>query len=223
MSERRRPFIAGDATVDTTPTAAPSFPLRRAVFLDRDGVLNQTIWNDREHIFDSPLRVAEVSLLPRVGEALRLLAQTGWLTVVISNQPVVAKQKTTSDELDRITETILSDVRRTGGRLDAVYYCLHHPNASLPELRAQCACRKPQPGLILQAARDLGIDTTASFMIGDRVTDARAGKAAGCRTILVTDVPSSSLPDKVDHSFRDLYHAVQWLCASASVPYALPR
>jgi D-glycero-D-manno-heptose 1,7-bisphosphate phosphatase len=209
-------FVAGDALPSTIAPAPQPALLRRAVFLDRDGVINKTIWNEREHLFDSPLRVEEVALLPRVADAIRLLIQEKWLVVVVSNQPVVAKQKTTPYELDRITRAIASDIERGGGRIDRFYYCLHHPNAAIDALRGPCACRKPQPGLIRQSARDLGIDIGSSFMVGDRVTDAEAGRAAGCTTILVAQDPGASRPSSVDQNSTDLYEAVQWILAQAA-------
>jgi D-glycero-D-manno-heptose 1,7-bisphosphate phosphatase len=148
---------------------------------------------------DSPLRAEHVRILPGVVEAIRQLNGAGLPVVVVSNQPVIAKGKTSAPELDRITRRIIAEVEAGGARIDAVYYCLHHPQAVVETLRTVCRCRKPAPGLLLMAADELGIDLALSVMVGDRTTDVEAGRRAGCRTILVGQPdaltrPTASLP-----------------------------
>ncbi len=159
--------------------------LRKAVFLDRDGVLNQVVCHPEFGLIDSPSNPDQFQLLPYVPEILRSIRALGFLLVVVSNQPGIAKGKFTVEILKAIDEKMHKELRQGGIALDAVYYCLHHPEATLPEYRLRCQCRKPRPGLLLQAARDLDIDLPGSYMVGDGLTDVQAGIAAGCRTILI--------------------------------------
>jgi D-glycero-D-manno-heptose 1,7-bisphosphate phosphatase len=177
--------------------------LKRAVFLDRDGVVNRTLWNPVEQIYDSPYRIEDFELLPKAAAAIRRLNEFGYLAVVVSNQPGIAKGKCNSDFLRSLTEIMHEQLAAESARLDAVYYCLHHPEAVVPEYRSVCGCRKPQAGLLLQAAQDLDIDIAASCMIGDQSRDIEAGQAAGCSTILISDRPSAGQP-----TASSLYEAV---------------
>jgi len=156
-----------------------------AVFLDRDGVVNELVYYEEHGIIDSPFTVAQFRLLPGVIEAVRQLRDAGYTVVLVSNQPGIAKGYMSGEAFDRIKEKMKEDLAKGGACLDGEYYCLHHPEAVVAELRANCECRKPEPGLLLQAARDLGIDLSTSWMIGDGLTDVSAGKKAGCQTILL--------------------------------------
>ncbi len=156
---------------------------------------------------DSPHHRGEYRVLDGVANAVRALNDLSLAVVVVSNQPGIAKGKSTSEELWEMTDYLRAELSRVGGVIDAVYYCLHHPQAVLPEYRVACDCRKPMPGLLHLAAQELGIDLTRSYMVGDQPTDILAGKAAGCATILVpahhglvdppaeTDYICSGLPD----------------------------
>lgn len=159
--------------------------MKRAVFLDRDGVINATLYNATEGKYDSPYTLADFRFLPGAKQAIRLLNQTGWLVVVASNQPGVAKKKCSAAFLDALNERMQIRLEASGAHLDAIYYCLHHPEALLPELRVACSCRKPRPGLLLTAARDLQIDLARSCIVGDRLQDVEAGSVAGCKTTLI--------------------------------------
>jgi D-glycero-D-manno-heptose 1,7-bisphosphate phosphatase len=125
----------------------------------------------------------ELVLLPGAAEAVRTINELGLLAVVVSNQPVVAKGKTTLARVEATTAHLRALLAVAGARLDAVYYCLHHPDAVDPAYRQRCWCRKPESGLLLQAAADLGIDLAGSYMVGDSPTDAVAGRDAACSTI----------------------------------------
>jgi D-glycero-D-manno-heptose 1,7-bisphosphate phosphatase len=161
----------------------PGAPMRRAVFLDRDGTLNGFYRHPEHGTFDSPMGPEELVLLPGAAEAVREINELGLLAVVVSNQPVVAKGKTTLARVEATTAHLRAELARVGARVDAVYYCLHHPDAVDPAYRQRCACRKPEAGMLLQAARDLGIDLCGSYMVGDSPTDAVAGRDAGCSTL----------------------------------------
>ena len=141
--------------------------MRRAVFLDRDGVLNVYLPNDYAKTPD------ELVLLPGVGVSVQKLRDAGFLTVLISNQQGVAKGLMTQADLDAVTVKLRAEVA-----LDAVYYCPHL-------MSEDCACRKPKPGMLLQAAQEHGIDLTQSVFIGDTPTDAQAAHAAGVAFVLV--------------------------------------
>jgi D-glycero-D-manno-heptose 1,7-bisphosphate phosphatase len=158
---------------------------RDAVFLDRDGVINLYVYNAEFGTVDSPSSPDEFTLAPGAGNAIAEFNRLGLLVVVVSNQPGIAKGKFTSALLDRVTTKMHDGVAASGGKLDGVYYCLHHPEAVVPQYRAHCVCRKPHPGLLLQAARELGIQLQTSYMIGDGISDIEAGRAAGTRTIFI--------------------------------------
>ncbi len=139
--------------------------VRRAFFLDRDGVINV-------HRDDYVKSVEEFVLLPDAPRAIRLLNENGWLVVVVTNQSAVGKGIITEDRLREIHAHMLSLLEKEGARVDAIYYCPHRPDDG-------CPCRKPEPGMLLRAARDLGIDLSRSVMVGDMDTDIEAGKRAG--------------------------------------------
>lgn len=156
--------------------------VKRAVFLDRDGVINLYVSNAEFGTIDSPATPDEFALADGVLEALGSFQSLGFLLIVISNQPGIAKKRFSTALLDATTNKMRLEC---GNLLDAVYYCLHHPQAVLPEYRQSCECRKPKPGMLLQAANDWNIDLTRSYMIGDSVVDIKAGKAVGTTTIFV--------------------------------------
>lgn len=158
---------------------------RRAIFLDRDGSINDMVYNLDFGLVDSPQNADEFRLLPGVPEAIRLINDMGFLAVVASNQPGIAKGKCTLAILEAVTEKMHRQLAERGARLDAVYYCLHHPEGLLGEYRVVCDCRKPKPGLLQRAAKELGVDLGSSYMIGDGLTDILAGKAVGCKTIFL--------------------------------------
>ena len=159
----------------------------RAVFLDRDGVLNSLVYQRRTGIIDSPSTASQFKLLTGIGTAVRSLNRLCLKTVVVSNQPGVAKGNFTAAMLDKMTLKMKRELDRQGASLDGVYYCLHHPQAASLRYRKRCRCRKPKPGLLEKAAKELGIDLRQSFMVGDNLTDVEAGKSAGCTTIFIGD------------------------------------
>jgi len=163
----------------------------KAIFLDRDGVINEMVYNPEFGTVDSPLNPKEFRLVNKIAEAIKSLKKIGFLVVVVSNQPAVAKGKMSLNLLEKITEKMKRELRKRGTQLDGIYLCLHHPDSSQVKIRKylkNCDCRKPKPGLVLKAARDLNIDLSKSFMIGDGLTDIQAGKRAGCKTIFLGDL-----------------------------------
>src|SRR5215467_14532877 len=152
---------------------------RPAIFLDRDGVVNSLIYHRDHGIVDSPFTLRQFSVLPGVPHAIRLLNDLGFVVVIASNQPGVAKRHFEAALLPKFDRKLTAALARTGARIDAVYYCLHHPDATARKHRRICDCRKPAPGLLLRAAEELNLSLPDSFMIGDGLTDIEAGHAAG--------------------------------------------
>lgn len=157
----------------------------KAVFLDRDGVINEMVYYPDHGIIDSPFVAEQFELKNGVNSALAALRDHGYLLILVSNQPGIAKGNMTQESFDMIRNRMYEHLSGYGITLDGEYYCFHHPDAILEEYRVICDCRKPEPGLLIQASREHLIDLTDSWMIGDGVTDIMAGQRAGCRSILV--------------------------------------
>lgn len=150
---------------------------QKAIFLDRDGTIN---------IYKGFLTKEEdFELIPGVTEAIKLVNHSGYLAIVVSNQPVIARGDCTFEELQTIHEKMETLLGKEGAFVDAIYYCPHHPDKGFegerPEYKFDCNCRKPKPGLLLQAAKDWNIDLSQSYMIGDTDRDIEAGDNAGCK------------------------------------------
>jgi D-glycero-D-manno-heptose 1,7-bisphosphate phosphatase len=188
-----------------------------AVFLDRDGVLVE----DRGLLVDP----GEFRIMPGVPTALERLEEAGFRLIVVSNQSVVARGMLSTEGVEALHSHLLRLLEEAGApRLDAIYFCPHHPEADLAAYRMVCECRKPRPGMLFRAAEDHGLDLAASFMVGDRMTDIAAGSAAGCRTILLqrpgTEMPPPTAPappegwPRPDHVCADLLAAVEWILAT---------
>jgi D-glycero-D-manno-heptose 1,7-bisphosphate phosphatase len=149
---------------------------RGAVFLDRDGVIVRE---------GDDLAAHALELLPGVAGAIGAARAAGYLVIVVTNQPVVARGLMTEDDVRAVHARLGATLAAEGGAIDAFYFCPHHPSATLEAYRVACECRKPRPGMLLAAAHDWGIDLAASVMIGDRLSDVAAGQRAGCKAILV--------------------------------------
>jgi D-glycero-D-manno-heptose 1,7-bisphosphate phosphatase len=158
---------------------------RPAAFLDRDGVLNEGVPDPDSCGLESPLRPRDVHLLPGAAASAGRLAEAGYGLVCVSNQPAAAKGKVAVAQLLAVHQRVLELLERDGVRLDAWRLCLHHPQGVVKELSGPCECRKPAPGMIVEAALALGADLDASWMFGDANSDVLAGQAAGCRTALI--------------------------------------
>jgi histidinol-phosphate phosphatase family protein len=155
------------------------------VFLDRDGVLNELVPDPRSGFPESPLDPADVALLPGVVDAVGRLRNAGYLIIGISNQPAAAKGVVPLNRLEAVQRCVLDLFAREGIAFDSFRICFHHPDGSVAGLRIRCSCRKPAPGMLLDAASELHIDLVESWMIGDTDTDIQAGEGAGARTILI--------------------------------------
>jgi D-glycero-D-manno-heptose 1,7-bisphosphate phosphatase len=159
--------------------------MNRAVFLDRDGVINEIAYFPELGLLDSPLNTKQFKLLPRAAEAITVLNRLGLKVIVVSNQPAVAKGKMTMKTFEEIRLKMKRELLKKDAHVDGEYYCFHHPMAKVPRYRANCDCRKPKPGLFLRAAKDYKLDLQRSYVVGDSLTDVKAGKAVGSRTILI--------------------------------------
>lgn len=156
---------------------------QKAIFLDRDGTINKYVGFLRN--------IEQFELLSGVSEAIRKINQSGYLAVVVTNQPVIARGDVTYTELQEIHNKMETILGKDGAYLDGIYFCPHHPDkgfkGEVKELKINCNCRKPNPGLLLQAASDFNINLEQSWMIGDGKNDIQAGKNAGCKTVLIGD------------------------------------
>ena len=156
---------------------------QKAVFLDRDGTINKLVGFLRN--------IEEFELLPGVAEAVKKINESGYLAIVATNQPVIARGEVTVPELQEIHNKLETLLGQEGAYLDAIYYCPHHPHkgyeGEVPELKFDCDCRKPKAGMLLQAAKDFNIDLSASYMIGDGEFDVQCGINAGCTPVQITE------------------------------------
>ena len=159
--------------------------MNKAVFLDRDGVINELVYYPEHGIVDSPFTPNQFRLLPKVAKAIARFHELGFKVVVVSNQPGIAKGYLSQETFAEIRSKMNRELARRGAFLDAEYYCFHHPEAKVKSLKVKCECRKPKPGLLLQAAEEHDICLVRSWFIGDGLTDVQAGNKAGCKTILL--------------------------------------
>lgn len=163
---------------------------RLAVFVDRDGVIDALAPDPVTGMPEAPFRVEDVALLPGVADALRSLSNAGFALVCVTNQPAAAKRFTSVEALEEVHSRVLELLENEGVRFDAWRMCLHHPEGTDPALSGLCDCRKPAPGMLIDAANELGVDFEGSWMIGDTDSDIAAGATVRCRTVLVLHGPS---------------------------------
>ena len=175
---------------------------QKAIFLDRDGTINKEVGFLRD--------INDFELLPGVAEAIRRINTSGYLAIVITNQPVIARGEVSFDELDQIHNKMETLLGAEGAYIDGLYYCPHHPDkgfeGEIVELKIDCDCRKPKPGMLLRAGHDFNIDLRNSWMIGDKDKDVMAGKAAGCQTVWIAhSAAASSGSSSNGHEINTLY------------------
>ena len=173
---------------------------QKAIFLDRDGTINKYKGFIRN--------VEDIELLPGVTEAIKKINNMGYLAIVVTNQPVIARGEVTIEQLEEMHNKIETLLGNEGAYIDGLYYCPHHPDkgydGEIPELKIKCNCRKPEPGMLLKASEDFNIDLEKSWMVGDSKNDIIAGKKAGCKTGVIdsndiyADIDGKSLLEIVD-------------------------
>ena len=186
---------------------------RPAVFIDRDGTLTEEVG-----YVNHPQRL---NLLPRSAEAVRRLNQAGIAAVVATNQAGLARGYFTEDVMNAVNDRLVDQLKRAGAHLDGLYICPHHPTEGAPPFRIDCDCRKPKPGLLLRAAKDLDLDLTASTIVGDRPSDLAVARPVGARGVLVLtgygrgewEYRRAHFAVAPDHVAEDLLDAVEWIIA----------
>ena len=161
-------------------------PNNRAIFLDRDGVLNK----DRS---DYVKNIDELEIFPFIGKCIKQINEKGFLVIVITNQSAIGRKLITNTDVDNIHEFIQKYLEKYDAKIDAFYYCPHHPIDN-------CSCRKPEPGLLIKASRDFCIDLQNSWMIGDHDRDIESGLNAGCKSIKVTS--ENTLEDIINNILK---------------------
>jgi len=178
--------------------------MNKAVFLDRDGTIIEDVGD-----LNNPI---DIKFIPGSIEAIKKLNQAGYKVVVITNQSGVARGLIREDMLQTIDKTVQKTILAGGGQLDAIYYCPHHPQHGHYPYKRVCNCRKPGPGMILKAAKDLKLDLAQSYMIGDKISDVEAGINAGVKPILVLTGQSARFKEKAAEKMvaicQDLNQAV---------------
>ena len=177
----------------------------RAVFMDRDGTINEEV--------GYLSRMDDLKVYPRAIEAIRLINAAGMKAVVITNQSGIARGYITEDFVRSVHERINELLGAEGARIDGFYFCPHHPIHGNGIYKQDCNCRKPKPGLLLQAAAEMDIDLARSYMIGDMLKDIEAGKKAGAKGILVKTGYGSAIvrTDMPAYIAEDILDAVQWI------------
>jgi D,D-heptose 1,7-bisphosphate phosphatase len=193
-----------------------------AIFLDRDGTINEEVG-----YMDS---LDKFKIIPGTYDAIRLINESGMKVVVISNQAGVARGLFTEDFIKMTHEYLQNALRKRGAYIDNFYYCPHHPTEGIEPYRQICNCRKPAPGMLLQAAQDLNIDLKRSYLVGDRFNDMEAGNRIGVRGILVKtgfgqgllqdDGPDEATPEnKPDFIAVDILEAVKLILDQVAFKY----
>lgn len=174
---------------------------QKAIFLDRDGTINKYVGFLRD--------IRDFELIDGVADAIKKINQSGYLAIVVTNQPVIARGEVSLEELDNIHNKMETLLGESGAYVDAIYYCPHHPDKGFegerPEYKKVCDCRKPKPGMLMKAANEYNIDLKESWMIGDGLNDIEAGKAAGCMCALL-----KGNADRYD--YENLYEAIKNIC-----------
>ncbi len=184
-----------------------------AVFLDRDGVLNELVLNPATGEYEPPHRIEDMRLFPYAIECLEKLQDSGYELFLISNQPDYAKGKTTLEALEKVHKKFDQLLTSQGIHFREYYYCFHHPQGIIPEYASECICRKPKPFFLFKAEEDYNIDLGNSWMIGDRDTDIECGKAGGTKTILIEESLSvhkrgKSLPDYKTKNLKEAVNII---------------
>lgn len=176
--------------------------MAEAVFFDRDGVLNELVFNPATEEHEPPHRLEDVKLFPYVIECLQKLQDRGYDLFLVSNQPDYAKGKTTLEALKKVHKRFDQLLTSQGVYFQEYYYCYHHPRGTVPEYSFECVCRKPKPFFLFKAEEDYNIELGRSWMIGDRDTDIECGKAGGTKTILIEDPKSVKKRGKSNPDYK---------------------
>ncbi len=186
--------------------------MKAAVFLDRDGVLNELVLNPATRAYEPPHRPKDLRLVPHAVECLKKMQAGGYALFLVSNQPDYAKEKASLEALEAVHRKFDQTLGRHGVRVKEYYYCFHHPQGTVPGYSGECACRKPKPFFVLKARKDHGIRVADSWFVGDRDTDIECGRNAGTKTILIVNAGTQqgkgpSAASQPDYRAKDLVEA----------------
>ncbi|HWZ11954.1 MAG TPA: HAD family hydrolase [Acidobacteriaceae bacterium] len=185
-----------------------SVGLARAVFLDRDGVINKNVYYESTGEWESPRSPDHFEIADGVLDVLRELQSAGFLLFVVSNQPNYAKGKAAMETLNAIHQRLADALDQAGIHFSGFYYCYHHPEGIVPSHSFECDCRKPSPHFLMHAASEFHINLADSWIVGDRDTDIQCGHAAGTRAIRIIDELGNGL-EKADYNVSDLAAAAE--------------
>ena len=189
----------------------------RAIFIDRDGTISEEVGYVNH--------LSRYRPFPFAAEAVRRINEAGWRAILVTNQSGVARGYFTEELMTQVHGQLAESLGREGARLDAIYYCPHHPTVGEPPYRLDCDCRKPKPGLLRRAAEDFGLDLRRSFVVGDRYTDVKMAQRVGASAVLVLtgygrgeyEHQRRHWPAEPAHVAEDLLAAVEWILRKSEV------
>lgn len=173
--------------------------MKRALFLDRDGVLDELVYYESSGEWEGPRTVADLVMIEGITEPLQRFLDTGWLLFIVTNQPSYAKGKTTMEDTQDVQDAV---VARLGVTIAHSYLCFHHPESIVADLRVLCDCRKPGAQSLREASRDFDVDLSGSWMIGDQDSDLACGRAAGCKVALIENPRTADKRGEVEPDLR---------------------
>ncbi|OGI95631.1 hypothetical protein A2917_03720 [Candidatus Nomurabacteria bacterium RIFCSPLOWO2_01_FULL_42_17] len=159
--------------------------MEKAIFLDRDGIINKLVFNPKTNEYESPHEPKDLELIPNVLDSIKKLEDSGYYLFVVSNQPSFAKEKTTLEKIKEIHKKLQKQIKDYGINIKEYYYCYHHPEGVTSEYSCECDCRKPKPFFLNKAKDDYDLDLTKSWMIGDQDSDIECGNSVGVKTIMI--------------------------------------
>ncbi len=185
--------------------------MERAVFLDRDGVINELVFNPQTGEYESPLSENDLKIKPEIFLDLKKLKKAGFLLFVVSNQPNYAKGKAALESLYKINQLLFKQMLDHGIEFSDYFYCYHHPNGVVKDYSGECLCRKPNPYFLLEAQKKYDIDMSQSWLVGDQDSDVQCGQSAGVKTILINETLSRKKRGMAvpDYQATDLAQAVK--------------
>ncbi|GMO40363.1 MAG: HAD family hydrolase [Termitinemataceae bacterium] len=188
--------------------------MNKAVFIDRDGVINPLVYNIKTNEYESPHKVQDFSIYPYVIKSLTLLKQKGFINIIISNQPSYAKGKTTLENMAAIENSLCVYSQENGNLIDEYYYCYHHPNGIVPEYSIKCRCRKPGTLFLEKAIEKYNLDIHSCYFVGDCDTDIQCGNIMGMYTIKINNEHSKNKSGgQIPKAFADnLFEAAIKIC-----------
>ena len=177
---------------------------QKAIFLDRDGTINKYVGFLRD--------IDEFVLINGVCDAIKRINESGYLAIIVTNQPVIARGEMSLEQLDEIHKKMETLLGKAGAFIDGLYFCPHHPDSGyvgeVAELKKVCSCRKPEPGMLFQAARDYNIDLSKSWIVGDDSRDVKCGKKAGVKTVLLGESAGGIEADFIAKDLKDAVYNI---------------